>query len=164
MMVIQKPRRPNSNSSSHPRLSSVQGTNHATVGVILLDSSLKPVYCNPEALRIFAYPDQPPQSPGAQFLESIHLIVGKNHGPNGSVTKTTHFMSGKRRYLCRTIFLETELNGNGKPTIALIVERERSVLSDLATRFKLSEREIEAVQHLADGLTSKEMGRRRNHS
>ena len=73
-------------------------------------------------------------------------------------------MSGKRRYLCRTIFLETELNGNGKPTIALIVERERSVLSDLATRFKLSEREIEAVQHLADGLTSKEIGRRMNVS
>src|SRR5437016_1674924 len=52
----------------------VKVLNPAMVGLILLDSSLKAVYCNSEALRIFAYPNQPPKAPGAQFSESIGSI------------------------------------------------------------------------------------------
>ena len=58
--------------------------------------------------------------------------------------------SVKRRYLCRTFVLESESAGGSKPDIAIAVERQRSVLIDLARRFQLTDREIEAVQHLAD--------------
>ena len=141
----------------------VKETNPAKVGFILLDSSLKPVYCNSEALRLLAYPNQPPKSRGAQSLESIRSIVGKKHDANG-FPLTTHFMSGRRRYLCRTFVLEPESKRGSKPTIAVILERQRRVLSDLAARFQLTDREIEAVQHLADGLTSKEIAQRMNVS
>jgi len=77
---------------------------------------------------------------------------------------TTDFMSGKRRYLCRTFALEEEGNRNLKPAIAITLERRHSVLIDLAARFQLTDREIEAVQHLADGLTSKEIAQRMNIS
>ena len=137
--------------------------NPAMVGLILLDSSLKPVYCNSEALRIVAYPNQPPKAPGALFSESMGSIIG-NKPDNSGCPMTTHFESGKRRYLCRTFALEQECNKNSKPAIAITLERRHSVLIDLATRFQLTDREIEAVQHLADGLTSKEIAQRMNIS
>ena len=37
----------------------VKGINPARVGLILLDSSVKPLYWNSEALRTLAYPNQP---------------------------------------------------------------------------------------------------------
>lgn len=131
----------------------------AMVGLILLDSALKTVYCNSEARRILAYPNQPSKAPGAQFPESIGSIIRKK--PDISdFPMTTHFVSGKRRYLCRIFVLEHESNGNSKAVIAITLERRHSVLSDLATRFQLTDREVEAVQHLAEGLTSKEIAQR----
>jgi len=70
-----------------------------------------------------------------QLLESIRSIVGKKSGGDG-FPMTTHFMSG-RRYLCRTFVLEPESKRGSK-----------------AARFQLTDREIEAVQHLADGLNT----------
>ncbi|PYR86469.1 MAG: hypothetical protein DMG18_02585, partial [Acidobacteria bacterium] len=96
--------------------------------------------------------------------ESMDSIIG-NKPDNSGCPMTTYFMSGKRRYLCRTFALEQECNKNlKKPAIAITLERRHSVLIDLATRFQLTDREIEAVQHLADGLTSKEIAQRMNIS
>jgi len=69
-------------------------------------------------------------------LESIRSIVGKKSGGDG-FPMTTHFMSGRRRYLCRTFVLEPESKRGSK-----------------AARFQLTDREIETVQHLADGLNT----------
>jgi DNA-binding CsgD family transcriptional regulator len=62
--------------------------------------------------------------------------------------------------VCRMFVLEREFNGGSKPAIAIALERRGRVLTDLAARFQLTDREIEAVQHLADGLTSKEIAQR----
>src|SRR5262249_51792779 len=123
------------------------------------DSSLNPVYCNSEALRILAYPKQPPKAPNAQFLESVRSIVGENPGAN-DFPITMNFVSGKRRYVCRTFVLGAESDRGSEPAIAMTVERERRTLSHLAARFQLAGREIEAVQNLAEGLTSKEIAQR----
>ena len=69
-------------------------------------------------------------------------------------------MSGKRRYLCTTFVLESESDRDSEPAIAITLERQRSAMIDLAARFQLTDREIEAVQHLAEGLTSKEIAQR----
>ncbi|PYS00294.1 MAG: hypothetical protein DMG15_05070 [Acidobacteria bacterium] len=45
-----------------------------------------------------------------------------------------------------------------------MLERQRWTLMDLAARFQLTDREMEAIQHLADGLTSKEIAHRMNIS
>ena len=139
-----------------------KGTNAARVGLILLDSSLKPVYCNSEARGIFAYPNQPEKAPRGDFSQSIRSIVGKKPGADDFPT-TRRFVSGRRRYQCRIIILEAESNAGSKPTIAITVERDGVPLDPVA-RFQLTDREIEAVQHLADGLTSKEIAQQMNIS
>ena len=135
----------------------------ARIGLILLDSSLKPVYWNSEALRILAYPTKPPKAPGPELSKSIHAIVRSNTGEN-DFSKTLHFVSGRRCYLCRTFILEFESSGDLKPTIAMTLERSRGVVHDLVSLFHLTEREGEVVQHLADGLTNKEIAQRMNVS
>jgi DNA-binding CsgD family transcriptional regulator len=147
--------------SAAPKRPRAKGTHASRVGLIVLDSSLTPIYCNSEALSIFAYPNQPAKAPNAEFSQSIRSIVGKT--PDAGFPTTTRFVSGRRRYLCRTIVLEPESNGGSKPTMAISVERD-SVHFDLVAHFQLTDREIEAVRHLADGLTSKEIAQRMNIS
>jgi len=134
----------------------------ARIGLILLDSSLKPVYCNSEALRILAYPNQPPKKPWGELTQSIHAIVGNTGARDFS--KTLHFVSGRRCYLCRTFILEFESNSDFKATIAITLERRRGLVHDLVALFHLTEREGEVVQHLAEGLRNKEIAQRMNVS
>jgi len=156
--------RPTTKTSVASKWPGAKGTNAATVGLILLDSSLNPVYCNSEALRILAYPKAPPKAPSAKFLESIRSIIGKKLGVN-DLPVAVHFTSGRRRYLWRTFVLEPESTGtDSSPAIAIMLERQRWTLMDLAARFQLTDREMEAIQHLADGLTSKEIAHRMNIS
>lgn len=138
-----------------------RGTNTARVGLILLDASSKPVYCNSEARLILAYPNQPAKTPGAEFSQSIDSMIGRKPRAN-DLPATTHFVSGRRRYLCRTFVLETESNGRSRPTIAVTVERDS--LLDVVAGFQLTPREVEVVQQLANGLTSKEIAQRMNIS
>jgi DNA-binding CsgD family transcriptional regulator len=134
----------------------------ARIGLILLDSSLRPVYCNPEALSIFAYPNQPAKARHVELPRSIRSMIGKKSGADDS--PTTHIVSGRRRYLCRIFFLEPESNDRSAPTILITVERDRRMLFDLVVRFQLTGREVETVRHLADGLTSKEIAQQMNIS
>jgi DNA-binding CsgD family transcriptional regulator len=139
------------------------GVKAARIGLLVLAPSLKPIYCNSEALKILAYPNRPPKTPSAECSKSIRSIVGKNTGADDFV-KTSNFVSGRRRYLCRTFILEFESEGGFKPTIAIILERDRGLLRELVDRFQLTDRESEAVQHLTHGLTSKEIAHRMNIS
>ena len=142
--------RPTTKVSEAPKWLGAKGTDAATVGLILLDSSLNPVYCNSEALRILAYPKAPPKAPSAKFLESIRSIIGKKLGVN-DLPVAVHFTSGRRRYLWRTFVLEPESTGrDSSPAIAIMLERQRWTLMDLAARFQLTDREMEAIQHLAE--------------
>ena len=56
--------------------------------------------------------------------------------------------------------LEPDPSRPSVPSIAITVERDRGALRDLAERFQLTDREREAVEHLAEGLTSKEIALR----
>src|SRR2546422_4692510 len=89
---------PATKDSVAPKWPRAKGTNAARVGLILLDSSLKTVYCNSEARSIIAYPNQPAKAPDAEFSQSIRSIVGKKPAADDFPT-TTHFLSGRRRYL-----------------------------------------------------------------
>jgi DNA-binding CsgD family transcriptional regulator len=144
-------------------VSHVNSSNSSGAGLILLNWSLRLLYCNSEALRILTYPNPLLESPDSQFLESIRSIVAKRPGTNGSPV-TTHFMSGRRRYLCRSFVLEAESTGGSKAAIAIILERQHPVFIDFARRFQLTNREIEVVHHLADGLTNKEIAHQMNIS
>jgi len=156
--------KPTGKVSEGPKAPHAKATNAATVGLIILDSSLNPVYCNSEALRILAYPNPPRKASNAKFLKSIRSIVEKKLGVNDLPVRV-NFTSGKRHYLWRTFVLEPESTSrDSSPAIAIMLERQRWNLIDLAVRFQLTDREIEAIQHLADGLTSKEIAQRMNMS
>ena len=70
------------------------------------------------------------------------------------------FTSGKRRYLLRAFFLDSNINHPFQPTYALLIERGHHVLLELAhisNQYDLTNREIETVRLLLGGLTSKEI-------
>jgi DNA-binding CsgD family transcriptional regulator len=125
--------------------------------------SLKPIYCSPEALNILAYPDRPTKTTGAEFSKLIRSIVAENAGVDDLV-KPFNFVSGRRRYICRIFMPGNDPGGRFEPTIAVTIERDRPLLRELVERFQLTDRESEAVQHLAQGLTSKEIAQRMNIS
>jgi DNA-binding CsgD family transcriptional regulator len=135
----------------------------AGIGLVLLDSFLNPVYCNSEALRILAYPNRPTKTTILGFLSSLRSIVGNNDGVNDFV-KTFRIVSGRRRYICRIFMPETDSGGGFPSTIVITLERDRSLLHELVARFQLTDRESEAVQYLAQGLTSKEIAQQMNIS
>ena len=141
----------------------VQASQKASIGLVLLDETLKPIYSNSEALILLAYPNGPTKTTSEEFSKSISSIVGENAGADAFV-KSFNFVSGRRRYLCRIFMPGIDSGCTVERTIAITLERDRALLRDLVVRFQLTERESEAVQHLAQGLTSKEIAQRMNIS
>jgi len=139
----------------------VEAAKPAPVGLVLLDSTLKLVYSNSEASKIFTYPDEPTKGKtlSGKLMKVIRSII-EQQPPSENLPASTVFVSGRRRYVCRSFLLEPNSTGSSNPSIALTVERDRSALHDLAARFQLTDREREAVEHLAEGLTSKEIAQR----
>jgi DNA-binding CsgD family transcriptional regulator len=137
------------------------GAGASRVGLLLLDASLKPVFCNAEALRIVGYPTRPSGPADAVIPQSIRSLAEAT--PQSDVPTTTQFLSGRRRYVCRAFGLQPSSRAGSWPTIAITLERENRLREQIA-RFQLTDREIEVVQHLAGGLTSKEIAQRMNIS
>jgi len=133
-------------------------------GLLLLDSSFKPVYFNSEAISIVAYPKEPvwAKVSGREFHDLIRQITQITAKGDDSSTITL-FISGRRHYVCRWFMLEAQPEGS-KPTMAVTIERHRWLIRDLVVRYQLTDREVQAVQHLAEGLTSKEIAQRMNIS
>jgi DNA-binding CsgD family transcriptional regulator len=143
----------------------------STAGLVLLTTSLKPVYANTEAMQIFAYPEAPPsiRSFDIFLAHMVRSVLG-----NGSGVRTTfpaEFISGRRHYLCRIFSLDSDLNLpnclSDQPTLALILERGSwsSVdVSRVAAKFRLTPRELETLKYVICGLTNKEIGQRMNIS
>jgi len=134
--------------------------NSSKFGLLLLDSSLRPVYFNSEAISIVAYPKEPAWAKlsGREFHDLIRQITQiTSKGDDGSTI--TLFASGRRHYVCRWFMLEAQSEGS-KPTMAVTIERHRWLIRDLVVRYQLTDREVQAVQHLAEGLTSKEIAHR----
>src|SRR5512138_807417 len=154
-------RPPSPKAAVAPRKARVPGTVPSRVGLVLLDSSLKPIFYNAEALRIVSYPDKPARTPDIRFSQSIRLLVRERPGVDAPTT--THLESGRRRYVCRAFGLEPASHTGSRPTIAVTLERD-SLFRDQVARFQLTDRELEVVQLLTGGLTSKEIAQRMNIS
>ncbi len=132
-------------------------------GFLLFDSTLCPTFVNDEAIRILAYPDHQEDTPCIEeFLK--RMVQSLDLKPQGSLDKYSikRFMSGRRHYTCRLLPVSPCGRNPQQPMMALLIERDQ-VSADLlaiAEKFNLTQREYEAVQHLALGLTSKEIAAR----
>jgi hypothetical protein len=95
-------RQPAMKPSVTPRKARVHGTVASRVGLVLLDSSLKPVFYNAEALSIVGYPNKP-RTLDTAFSQSIRSLAGR--APGVDLPMTTHFVSGRRRYVSQAFGL-----------------------------------------------------------
>jgi DNA-binding CsgD family transcriptional regulator len=139
------------------------------VGVLLMDSSLSPVSCNDETIRILSYPDAPKQIRrlDAFLTETIRArLLNHSKSPRHSPF-VPELVSGKRRYLCWVFHLNWHRSGPSHPALELLLERGSSgllFLPHMAQQFNFSEREKQAVELLLQGLSNKEIADRMNIS
>ena len=140
----------------------------SAVGFLLLDSSLRPISFNAEAIKVLTYPD-----PLGDIRHPDIFLTGKirssllSHPPSPESPLVTDFQSGKRRYLCRAFLVDWHADGPSHPSIAVLLERGPSgliPLSHVSQRFNLTQRECGALEYLLQGLSSKQIASRMNVS
>lgn len=134
------------------------------LGFLLLDSAHRPIYFNPEAIRILTFSVRPGS------LRPLKVIVAKKarsiffrYHPSPRSDSFTKFVSGQRCYLCRLIDLPWPPGSPSQHLVALLLERKpprRGDASRVARRYNLTTREQKTVELLMKGLTSKEIASR----
>jgi len=140
----------------------------SAAGFLLLDSSLRAISFNAEAVRVLGYPDKPAnvKSPRVFLADRIRSsLMGERSSPESPLV--TEFQSGKRRYLCQTFLVDSHPNGPFLPSLAVVLERSPSgfvPLLQFAGQFNLTRRERDALENLLQGLSSKEIANRMNVS
>ncbi|MGO8788973.1 MAG: helix-turn-helix transcriptional regulator [Terriglobia bacterium] len=133
-------------------------------GFLLLDSSLRPIYANQDAVGILCHPEAP--KPSKALMQAIKRRINsllRGHLPNLGSPSLVEFTSGKRRYLLRAFYLDSHIKNPLQPVYALLIERGHHVLLELANisnQYNLTNREIETMRLLLGGLTSKEIASR----
>lgn len=143
----------------HPKATAAGGG----AGFVVIDSFLKPVYMNAEAVRILTYPDGH-GSRGAikKFLAERVQSALRKRGDISESSLVTQIKSGRRIYLCRFFRVSSPFRKGQRPTTGLLIERGSESVNflQMAEDFHLTQREREAVQLLTQGLTNKEIANR----
>jgi DNA-binding CsgD family transcriptional regulator len=132
-------------------------------GFLLLNSSMNPIFVNSAAAEILSYPQKPETQKNLhEFLAgkiSSTLLLRSSCGP----ALVAKFQSGRRFYQCRSYRVNALANGGSQASVAVLLERgprASSSLVEISERFRLTVREQEVVQHLTEGLTTKEIATR----
>ena len=135
-----------------------------SAGFLLLDASLRPLYANQEALSALSYPANPSKSSGPDSLLDSR-VQELFEGCNGSrqLKGKGSLISGKRSYQLRVFSVGSPLANGFKPAIAVLLERSKKSsidLSNLPKRFRLTQREVETVEHLVHGFNTQQIAER----
>lgn len=137
-------------------------------GFLLLDSSLNPIFVNPVATQILAYPQKPDVRKDlngyiASRIRSTLFPDQQNAEGSTDSMLVAKFQSGRRTYLCRSFQVHRVPKGDPQASIAILLQRSSAKytsLLQLSERFHLTTREQQVAQFLLQGLTSKEIGMR----
>lgn len=146
-----------------------EGPHKTAAGFLLMDSSLRPAWCNAEAVRILSYPDKVAKLTHSNVLllaAKIQWSSVSRHAP-GESPFVTVFHSGRRRYFCRPFLVDSYTGNPSRSYIAVLLERRPSglaPLSEISRLFNLTEREREALEYLLQGLSNKAIANRMNIS
>jgi DNA-binding CsgD family transcriptional regulator len=142
--------------ASHERPSPAR----SRAGFLLIDSSLKPIYINDDALDILNYPDA--RGDSGSLRESILATTRALLSDGAESPAISRIASGRRHYNCR-FFSVFPVTGQGaQPMVGVLIERGSPPLDllQISTKFGFTHREAVAVQFLMQGLTSKEIATR----
>jgi len=138
--------------------------NSDSPGLLLLDRFLRPLYANEKAVSILCYPKSPRRNKRlGHFL--VHRIDSLLSMQDGSLSSrvSNEFASGKRHYQVRVFKLKPHLRNSLAPTLAVLLERKYRASLDLlqiGQKFRLTQRQTEALGHLMQGYTTKQIARR----
>lgn len=130
------------------------------VGLVLLDSSLKPIAFDRGAAAILNHANQTgiPE-------EILRAIRGRKLAELSSIK--TVFRIGKNEYMCRAYAVEYEAGLPGQSIVVLHLERDSSMgnaIYEAALKYNLTEREQEALKGVSMGLSNKQLAERMNIS
>ena len=136
-------------------------------GLVLLDSSFRPVSYNAEAIRILTYKRDPREiHPLTRHMETQLRSLLDALRSSGRLRSVLGFQSGRRRYGVRIFTLnnhrKTSRSSGSNPAHALLLERRDRKFVDLRTaaqHFHLTPREQETLGFLVQGMTSKEIAK-----
>jgi DNA-binding CsgD family transcriptional regulator len=132
--------------------------------LVLLNSSFKPVSYNAEAIRVLTY------TSGLAEIPSTPSVIETTLRPILSALRVVQpfiplippiFQSGRRQYRVRIFSLnKLQDDSASRPAHALMLERQDCGLVDIssaAALYHLTPREQQALGHLMQGMTSKEI-------
>jgi len=134
------------------------------MGFLLTDLSFKPLYANDAAIRILTYPTE-----STDLANSAGLVQQRIRSAFGAeryateLTAPMPLLSGTRHYFCRPFLLDSTCGKRRDSVVGLLLARhprEPVDISEASGRYHLSPRERETIQHLINGLTTKEVARR----
>jgi DNA-binding CsgD family transcriptional regulator len=115
---------------------------------------------NDEAVSILSYPQTPRgNGHGAYFLKQrIDSLLPQRNGSSDPRFSSV-FASGRRHYQVRVFTLKSNFQGHLRPTLAVLLERNRPHpdLLRAARRFHLTQRETAALELLMQGYTTKQI-------
>lgn len=140
----------------------------SAAGFLLMDCSLNVIAFNDEAAQILGYPDNVENLASSKLLltEKIRSSLLTRSYP-AQLVFIDEFHSGRRRYFCRAVPLDTQPKQNSHLSIAVLLERGPSgwiSLSRVTEQFDLTRREQEVLEYLLGGMTTAEIASRMNVS
>lgn len=134
-------------------------------GLVVVDASLKLLAFNSEALQILTFPEHPDKVARLDEWISIQIRTRLLDGqPLTAANVAAELRSSRRTYICRS-FPVSASNGSPqrKPSLAILMERRTNgtlKLAQICGQYGLTARELETVELLLQGLTSKEIAER----
>lgn len=135
------------------------------VGVLLLNSEFHPIHYDAEAARVLAYPAKLDGLPSLDAVLPIESHPQLAKLSAGGPQFKVQFNSGRRRYRCRVLLLNSENHHRSRlqPKFIVFLERQVTQTVDITRwgqEFQLTTRERETVELLLEGLTSREIADR----
>jgi DNA-binding CsgD family transcriptional regulator len=129
-----------------------------------MDTALKLLATNSEAVQILTYPGHPERIRHLSNLLS-HRIKAEiiDHRAPEVLGSAIELRSGRRTYVCRSFSLNPERSAAAVPSMVLVMERRpqgQIPVAEVFDRFGLTRRERETILLLLQGLTSKEIAER----
>lgn len=130
-------------------------------GFLLMDDKFHPLATNENAVQILTFPDGSDKIKHLQLFLRDKIRSGLINHQSKQLEFVRQYQSGRRRYVCRSFQLNSDLSESHP--VAIVLDRNSSgitMTSDLIAQFDITPREQETVQLLLQGLTSKEIAKR----
>ena len=130
-------------------------------GFLLLDTFLRPLYANEEAVSILAHPESSGDKKRLRYFLTERIASLLPKGDGSPLWKfSSEFVSGKRRYQLRAFMLKARVGTSLGPALAVLLERNHQKplnRSGFAAKFHLTQREGEALDLLMHGQNTKQI-------